>query len=548
MTQPVSKNQRIHLRAEDLTQQGAGVGHYDGFAVFVPGMLPEEEGEVLIVQVKKQYAYGKLLELTAVSPDRVEPPCLYFPRCGGCLLQHMTYEAQLRWKQKQVYELLRRVGGVTLDAYPPILGMASEERLYYRNKAQFPVRMEEGKLQAGFYAPRSHRLIPIDACRIQSEVSNRLLPQILQLCMEAGVTAYDETTGKGLLRHILIRDGRESGEVLVCFVINGQKLPKEKEMAQALRQLGVTSVSVNTNTQNTNVILGAKTRTIGGPEQIRANIGDLEFMISPQSFFQVNPIQTRRLYETALEMAALTGTETVWDAYCGAGTISLFLARKTQHVYGVEIIDAAIQDARKNACNNGISNVTFFTGEAEKVIPEHYRKTGIRPDVIVVDPPRAGCDAALLDTILQMSPERMVYVSCDPGTLARDVKILENGGMKVRRVQCVDMFPETGHVETVCLLSKLQSKEHIEIEVKMDELDLTSAESKATYEEIREYVFGHTGLKVSHLYIAQVKQKYGIIERENYNKPKSENAKQPQCPPEKEKAITEALKHFGMIL
>ena len=451
---PVVKNQKIHLSIDDLTNQGAGVGHYQGFTLFVPGMLPGEEGEVLVVQVKKQYGYGKLLELTKTSPDRITPACGYFPKCGGCLLQHMSYEAQLAWKQRQVYELIRRVGGIELPELPAIVGMSAEERGFYRNKAQLPVRMIDGRMQAGFLAPRSHRLIPIEECKIQSQVSNRLLPLILDFCNTHGITAYDEETGRGLVRHILIRDGRRSGEVLVCFVINGKKLPHEAELSQMLLAEGVTSVSVNVNTQNTNVILGEVTRTIGGSKQIHAEIGPLKFMISPQSFFQVNPIQTERLYGAALEMAALTGKETVWDAYCGAGTISLFLAQKAQHVYGVEIVDAAIQDARANAKLNGIENVTFFTGEAEKIIPDHYKQTGIRPDVMVVDPPRAGCDSALLDTILQMQPERMVYVSCDPGTLARDLKYLAAGGMHVQEVRCVDMFPETGHVETVVLLSR----------------------------------------------------------------------------------------------
>lgn len=451
---PLSKNQTIHITAEDLTSQGAGVGRHQGFAVFVPGLLPGEQAEVLIVQVKKQYAYGKLLRLLEASPQRREPFCPYFPQCGGCLLQHLSYEAQLEYKSRQVYELLRRVGDVSLSRPPRIIGMEEEERRYYRNKAQFPVRDCGGRVSAGFFAPRSHRLIEVQECRIQSAASNRLLPVILDFLNEKQIAAYDETTGKGLVRHILIRDGRISGEVLVCLVINGPSMPHEEEFARRMLECGASSVSLNINTERTNVILGQETRTIGGSERIREWIGPLEFSLSPQSFFQVNPIQTKRLYETVLEMAALTGAETVWDAYCGIGTISLFLAEKARHVYGVEITQAAVEDARDNAARNHVDNVTFYVGQAEKVIPEHYRSSGIRPDVMVIDPPRAGCEQALLETIADMAPERLVYVSCDPGTLARDLKYLcgEKGVFEVQRVQCVDMFPETGHVETVALL------------------------------------------------------------------------------------------------
>lgn len=450
---PVTKNQRIELLCEDLSSQGAGVGRFEGYTLFVPGLLPGERGTVQVLKTGKTYGYGKLLMLFEPSRERRTPFCEAFPRCGGCLLQHLSYEGQLRWKQRHVYELLRRVGGVSLTDLPPIRGMEEGERLHYRNKAQFPVRMVDGRLQAGFFAPRSHRLIPLAQCPIQSEASNRLLAPLLNLLEQLGVTAYDEATGKGLLRHILVRDGRKSGEVLVCLVINGRRLPEEKKIAAFLMERGVTSVSVNVNQKNTNVILGEETRILGGSPTIQEQIGDLKFSISPLSFFQVNPIQTERLYETALTLAGLTGEEIVWDAYCGAGTISLFLAQRAKKVYGVEIVEAAVENAWENARQNGVENVEFFVGKAEQVIPEHFQRTGIRPHVIVVDPPRAGCDESLLKTILDMAPDRMVYVSCDPGTLARDVKFLRRGGMEVREVRCVDMFPETGHVETVVALS-----------------------------------------------------------------------------------------------
>ena len=336
---------------------------------------------------------------------------------------------------------------------------------------------------------------------------------------------------------------------MVCLIVNGSKFKYKTQLAEALKDVeGVKSVSVNYNTTKSNVILGDKVETVYGSDFITDYIGDLKFEISPLSFFQVNPVQTQKLYGKALEYADLNGEEIVVDAYCGIGTISLFLAQKAKMVYGVEIVPQAIEDAKKNAKNNKIDNAEFYVGKSEEIVPELYKTKGVKPDVMVVDPPRKGCEESLLNLMLQMQPKRIVYVSCDSATLARDLKILcATNEYEIKKVQPVDMFPHTGHVETVCLLSKLNAKQHIEVEIKMDELDLTAAESKATYEEIKAYVLEHSGMKVSSLYIAQVKQKCGIIERENYNKPKSEDAKQPQCPPEKEKAIMEALKHFGMI-
>lgn len=336
---------------------------------------------------------------------------------------------------------------------------------------------------------------------------------------------------------------------MVCLILNGSSFAAEQELADRLFEKvpGMTSFSVNSNTERTNVIMGSKTRTIRGKDRIEDTIGGLVFTISPQSFYQVNPVQTENIYSQALSYAGLTGNETVWDLYCGIGTISLFLARQAKQVYGVEIVPQAIDDARQNAVRNGIDNAKFYVGKAEEVLPHLYETEGIFADVIVVDPPRKGCDEECLNTILKMRPKRLVYVSCDSATLARDLKYLCSQGYELKCGRAFDNFPMGGHVETVCLLSKLNAKQHIEVDIHMDELDLTDAEKKATYSEIKEYVLEHTGLKVSSLYIAQVKQKCGIIERENYNKPKSDDAKQPQCPPDKEKAIKEALKHFGMI-
>ena len=406
--------------------------------------------------------------------------------------------------------------------------------------------------------------------------NEQILQVILEHMKKYKVPAYDEETGSGLVRHVLIRKGFTSGEIMVCLVLNFKEdfghrnereyIPGQQQLLENLKKIhGMCSISVSINTEQTNVIMGTEIHTLWGKPTILDTIHvrdmreegypftaqELDFHISPLSFYQVNPVQTEKLYSLALEYAGLTGKETVWDLYCGIGTISLFMAAQAGKVYGVEIIPQAIEDARENAKRNGINNAEFYVGKAEEVLPEFYEKlcSGnlLHPDVIVVDPPRKGCDETCLDTMLKMQPRRIVYVSCDSATLARDLKMLCGGGYEVKRARAVDMFPNTVHVETVCLLSKLHSDQHIEVELQMDELDLTAAESKATYEEIKEYVLEHTGLKVSSLYIAQVKQKCGIIERINYNLPKSENSRQPKCPPEKEAAIREALEHFRMI-
>ena len=442
-----------------------------------------------------------------------------------------------------------RIGGFKEEEIPmfPIIGM--EEPWRYRNKAQFPFGMNKnGEIITGFYAGRTHDIIENADCLLGVQENRGILEIIKAFMKEYRIRPYDEKSHQGLVRHALIRKGFNSGEIMVCLVINGKRLPHGEELVKRLSAVsGMTSISYSINEEKTNVIMGKEIVNLYGPGYITDSISDVTYQISPLSFYQVNPVQTEKLYGTALEYAGLTGKETVWDLYCGIGTISLFLAQKAKKVYGVEIVPQAIEDARRNARLNGMENVEFFVGKAEEVLPEQYEKNQIYADVIVVDPPRKGCDQMCLDTILKMRPERVVYVSCDSATLARDLRYLVDGGYEVKKVRGCDMFPQGGHVETVCLLSKLNAKQHIEVDIHMDELDLTDAEKKATYSEIKEYVLEHTGLKVSSLYIAQVKQKCGIIERENYNKPKSDDAKQPQCPPDKEKAIKEALKHFGMI-
>lgn len=541
------KNDMVTVRIEDMGTDGEGIGKVNGFTLFIKDALIGDVVEAKLMKVKKNYGYARLMNIITPSPDRVEPKCPVCRQCGGCQIQALDYQAQLKFKECKVLGNLERIGGFTDILLEPIIGM--ENPYHYRNKAQFPVGTDKnGEIVTGFYAGRTHDIIPNTRCYLGAEVNEEILHVVLEYMKKYNVSAYNEATGKGLVRHILIRTGFTSGEIMVCIVANGKKLPRAEKLVNELIKIeGMTSITLNVNEKRTNVILGEEVRLLWGTTFIQDNIGDIIYRISPLSFYQVNPVQTRRLYETALEYADLKGEETVWDLYCGIGTISLFLAQKAKMVYGVEIVPQAIEDARENAELNGIDNAKFYVGKAEEVLPELYEREGIYADVIVVDPPRKGCDEKCLETIVKMQPDRVVYVSCDSATLARDLRYLCERGYEVIKGRACDMFPMTTHVEVVCLLSKLKSNHHIEVELKLDGMDLTSAEKKATYEEIKDYVLEHSGLKVSSLYIAQVKQKCGIIERQNYNKPKSEETKHPKYPIEKEQAILEALKYFGMV-
>ena len=538
----LAKNQEHTVTIEGYGEGGMGVARIDGRVVFVHGALRGEKCRVLILKTLKSVAFAKVLEVIEPSSERITPDCPYFPRCGGCTYRHIRYEEELRLKKQRVQDNLSRIGGsdVTVEE---ILG--ARDTLRYRNKAQYPVSKDGA---VGFYRARTHEVIECEHCLLvkpEADAAAEALREYMQSCRVAG---YDEKTGRGLVRHLYVRSNA-AGESLVCVLVNGDKLPKEDRLVTLLRDAcpKCTGIVLGTNTKKGNVILGDRYRTLWGSDRLEDTLCGKTFRLSVPSFYQVNRVQAERLYAKAIEFASLTGQETVLDLYCGAGTITLALSDHAKKVLGAEIVPEAIGDARENAARNGVKNAEFFCGDASDVAKKLAREN-LRPDVITVDPPRKGLAADVVESIAEMQPGRVVYVSCDSATMARDVKRLADLGYTAQRACAVDMFPRADHIETVCLLSKLQSKEHIEIEVKMDELDLTAAEKKATYEEIKAYVLEHNGLKVSHLYIAQVKQKYGIIERENYNKPKSENAKQPQCPPEKEKAITEALKHFGMIL
>lgn len=543
----VQKNEIVEIEITGMTTQGAGVGHYQGMAVFTPLTAPGDVARVRVVKAAKNYAYGRLEELVSPSADRMEPDCPCFAQCGGCCYRHITYEAELGIKAARVQDALTRIGGFHSLPVRPILGADSRDG--YRNKALLPLgTKKDGSLSMGFYAVNSHRIVDCEECRLQPEEFNRAMDAFREWAAAYGDSVYDEATHSGRMRRLYLRKGEMTGQILACVVVNGNGLHHESELIEALKQAvpGLSSVVINSNRERTNVALGQKCRTIYGMDTIEDTLCGLRFKLSPLSFYQVNRTQAERLYEVAARYAGLTGQELLLDLYCGAGTIGLSMAGMARRLLGVEIVPQAVENARENARLNGIENAEFFcgdAGEAARMLAER----GERPDVIVLDPPRKGCSPDLVHTVAEFGPKRIVYVSCDPATLARDLKLFAELGYPPVEAAPVDMFPGTAHVETVVLLSKLNTKQHIEVELNLDELDLTSAESKATYEEIKAYVLEHTGLKVSHLYIAQVKQKYGIIERENYNKPKSENAKQPKCPPEKEAAITEALKFFGMI-
>lgn len=554
----MNKNDIVTVEITDIGVSGEGIGHVDGYTLFIKDAVIGDVVEAKVMKAKKNYGYARLMKVITPSEYRVEPKCAFARRCGGCQIQEMSYDRQLVFKDQKIRGNLERIGGFTKDqidtVMQPVVGM--EHPFGYRNKAQFPFGTDkEGNPITGFYAGRTHDIIANTDCALGVEQNKEILEIILQYMRENKIKSYNEKTGKGLIRHALIRYGFKTKEIMVCLVINGKKLPKAERLIEKLIQIeGMTSITISPNTRRGNVIMGDSYEILWGQGYITDYIGNVKYQISPLSFYQVNPVQTEKLYGLALEYADLKGDETVWDLYCGIGTISLFLAQKAKQVYGVEIVPQAIDDAKENAKINAIDNAEFFVGKAEEVLPEYYAEyerehngETAHADVIVVDPPRKGCDETLLETIVKMQPEKVVYVSCDSATLARDLKYLCANGYEIKMCRGVDQFPQSVHVETVCLLSKLNAKQHIEVDIHMDELDLTDAEKKATYSEIKEYVLEHTGLKVSSLYIAQVKQKCGIIERENYNKPKSDDAKQPQCPPDKEKAIKEALKHFGMI-
>ena len=554
------KNDLVTLEIEDCGIDGEGIGKADGFTVFVKDAVIGDTVTAKIIKAKKNYGYGRLMEVLKPSPYRVEPKCEFARQCGGCQLQALSYDQQLVFKTNKVKGHLERIGGFTDIPMEPIIGM--DELFHYRNKAQFPVgRNKEGKIVTGFYAGRTHNIIENRDCALGVAENKEVLDRVIAHMEKYGIEPYNEATGKGLVRHVLIRYGHFTKEVMVCLILNGNKLPKEEQLVKSLCEIpGMTSITINVNKKHSNVILGEEIRLLWGQEYITDRIGDISYQISPLSFYQVNPMQTLKLYAKALEYADLHGKETVWDLYCGIGTISLFLAQKAKFVRGVEIVPAAIENAKENAKLNGLENTEFFVGKAEEVLPREYKKNGVYADVIVVDPPRKGCDETLLETMVEMNPERIVYVSCDSATLARDLKYLCERGYELRKVCPVDQFGMTVHVETVVLLSHKKADSYIHIDVEFGEgegkipvdsiakrAEAYKPKEKVTYKMIKEYIEAKYGFKVHTAYIAEVKRNLGLP---MYDAPNAvEELKQPRKhpTPEKVEAIKDALRYFAVI-
>ena len=567
----MNKNDIVTVEITDIGVSGEGIGHVDGYTLFIKDAVIGDVVEAKVMKAKKNYGYARLMKVITPSEYRVEPKCAFARRCGGCQIQEMSYDRQLVFKDQKIRGNLERIGGFTKDqidtVMQPVVGM--EHPFGYRNKAQFPFGTDkEGNSITGFYAGRTHDIIANTNCALGVEQNKEILEIILQYMRENKIKSYDEKTGKGLIRHALIRYGFKTKEIMVCLVVNGKKLPKAERLIEKLIQIeGMTSITISPNTRRDNVIMGDSYEILWGQGYITDYIGNVKYQISPLSFYQVNPVQTEKLYGLALEYADLKGDETVWDLYCGIGTISLFLAQKAKQVYGVEIVPQAIDDAKENAKINAIDNAEFFVGKAEEVLPEYYAEyerehngETAHADVIVVDPPRKGCDETLLETIVKMQPEKVVYVSCDSATLARDLKYLCANGYEIRMCRGVDQFPQSVHVETVVLLSHKKPDGHINVKVEfgegegkvpLDNIAKRAEEYKpkerVTYKMIKEYIEAKYGFKVHTAYIAEVKRDLGLP---MYDAPNAvEELKQPRKHPtaEKVEAIKDALKHFEVI-
>ena len=548
---PLQKNQLLTLRIERLSNDGSGVAHSsEGEAVFVPGTAPGDEAQVRIVKDCGRYAFGILDKLLTPSPDRIPVDCAVAGPCGGCSLRHLDYTAELRAKQESVADAFRRIGGLdvpVLDALP------SPEVDRYRNKVQFPVgRDKDGAPCIGFYAGRTHRIVPCPDCKLQPGILNDIGNTLCAFFAAHGIQPYDEERGKGLVRHIFLRRGAHSGQIMVCLVCTRPKLPHSDELVVLLRERfsDIATILINVNAKKTNVILGEESVTLYGPGCIEDTLCGVPVRLGPLSFYQVNTLAAERLYGVAAEYARLEPDDVLLDLYCGMGTIGLSMANHCRELIGVEIIPEAIDSAKANAARMGdaiAAKSRFFCADAGEAAAR-LAAEGLRPDVIMLDPPRKGCDETTLSAVVQMSPRRVVYVSCNPSTAARDAAWLGQHGYRAEKVQPVDLFPRTKHVECVIALSKgeIDSKK-VRVEFSLEGMDTSGLQKGATYPEIKARVLEQTGLKVSSLYISQVKQKCGLEVRENHHKAKSENTKQPQCPKEKEDAIVEALKHFQMI-
>ncbi len=548
---PLQKNQILTLRIERLSSDGSGVAHSpDGETVFVPGAAPGDEADVRIVKDCKRYAFGILDHLRTPSPDRIPVDCAVAGPCGGCSLRHLDYTAELRAKQENVTDAFRRIGGLDV----PVLDICpSPEVDRYRNKVQFPVGLDKnGNPCIGFYAGRTHRIVPCPDCKLQPGVLNDIGNALCRFFAENGIQPYNEETGQGLVRHIFLRRGAHSGQIMVCLVCTRPNFPHADALCTRLREqfADIATILLNVNSKNTNVILGTETHTLYGPGYIEDTLCGVPVQLGPLSFYQVNTLAAERLYGIAAQYAQLTPDDLLLDLYCGMGTIGLSMVDHCRELVGVEIVPEAIESAKANAARMGdavAAKSCFFCADAGQAATR-LAAEGLHPDVVMLDPPRKGCDEATLSAVVRMAPRRVVYVSCNPATAARDAAWLENNGYHAEKVQPVDLFPRTKHCETVVLLSKgeVDSKK-IRVEFSLEDMDMSEFQDGATYPQIKAYVLEHSGLKVSNLYISQIKRKCGIEVGKNYNLPKSEDSRQPQCPPEKEKAIREAFKYFGMI-
>ena len=542
----LNKNAIVEVEIVDLTHEGAGVAKVDGFVFFVDNALPGEVIKMRVLKLKKNIGFGKVEEYVTLSPNRNQDIDATYLRSGIADFGHMTYEEQLKFKRKQVVDNLYKTAGISDVEVAETLGM--ETPYAYRNKAQVPVRRVKGQLETGFYRKNSHDLIPIEDFLIQDKEIDKLIVFVRDLLRRYDLKPYDEKEQTGLIRHLVVRRGHYSGQMMLVFVTTRPKVFRIDQIIAKITETfpNVVSIIQNINDKNTNAIFGKEFRTLYGQDTITDSMLGNDYEISAQSFYQVNTEMAEKLYQTAIDFSDLNSDSIVIDAYSGIGTIGLSFAKQVKEVYGVEVIETAVEDAKKNAERNGITNAHYVADSAENAMAK-WSKDGIKPDVIIVDPPRKGLTESFIKASVAMKPEKITYVSCNPATMARDIKLYQELGYELKKVQPVDLFPQTHHVETVALLSKLDVDKHIDVEIELDELDLTSAESKATYAQIKEYVWNKFELKVPTLYIAQIKRKCGIELREHYSKSKKEKQIIPQCTPEKEEAIMDALRHFKMI-
>ena len=542
----LNKNDIVEVEIVDLTHEGAGVAKVNGFVFFVDNALPGEVIKMRVLKLKKNIGFGKVEEHVTLSPNRNQDIDATYLRSGIADFGHMTYEEQLKFKRKQVVDNLYKTAGISDVEVAETLGM--ETPYAYRNKAQVPVRRVKGQLETGFYRKNSHDLIPIEDFLIQDKEIDKLIVFVRDLLRRYDLKPYDEKEQTGLIRHLVVRRGHYSGQMMLVFVTTRPKIFRIDQVIAKITEAfpSVVSIIQNINDKNTNAIFGKEFRTLYGQDTITDSMLGNDYEISAQSFYQVNTEMAEKLYQTAIDFSDLNSDSIVIDAYSGIGTIGLSFAKQVKEVYGVEVIETAVEDAKKNAERNGITNAHYVADSAENAMAK-WSKDGIKPDVIIVDPPRKGLTESFIKASVAMQPEKITYVSCNPATMARDIKLYQELGYELKKVQPVDLFPQTHHVETVALLSKLDVDKHIDVEIELDELDLTSAESKATYAQIKEYVWNKFELKVPTLYIAQIKRKCGIELREHYNKSKKEKQIIPQCTPEKEEAIMDALRHFKMI-